>query len=92
MLRNIRTFIFCLIAAMAVWPDILMPKAYGLAESTGPDGSNAQGVHALGETGKGVNVSIISARNTRVTHEAFKDPNGVSHADSRKQGWRQLSG
>jgi len=80
--RNIRTFIFCLIAAMAMWPDVLMPKACGLAESTGPDGSNAQAVHALGETGEGVNVGVVSWRNTRATHEAFKDPNGVSHAFS----------
>jgi hypothetical protein len=65
---------------MAVWPDGLMPKAHGLAESTGPDGSNAQAVHALGETGEGVNVGLISARNARITHEAFNDPNGVSHA------------
>jgi hypothetical protein len=63
-----------------MWPDILMPKACGLAGSTGPDGSNAQAVHALGETGKGVNVGVVSASNTRITHEAFKDPNGVSHA------------
>jgi hypothetical protein len=67
---------------MAVWPDGLMPKAYGLAESTGPDGSNAQGVHALGETGEGVNVGVVSLRNTRITHEAFEDPCGVSHAFS----------
>jgi len=67
---------------MAVWPDVLMPKVYGLAGSTGPDGSNAQGVHGLGETGEGVNVGVVSLRNTRITHEAFKDPNGVSHAFS----------
>ena len=59
-----------------------MPKAYGLAESTGPDGSNALAVHALGQTGEGVNVGLISARNTRITHEAFEDPCGVSHAFS----------
>jgi hypothetical protein len=46
----------------------------------GPDGSNAQAVHALGQTGEGVNVGIVSMRNTRTTHEAFKDPCGVSHA------------
>jgi len=61
---------------------LLAPKAYGLAGSTGPDGSNAQAVHALGRVGKGVNVGVVSLRNTRTTHEAFKDPNGVSHAFS----------
>jgi hypothetical protein len=65
---------------MAMWLDGLMPKAYGLAESTGPDGSNALAVHALGQTGEGVNVGLISARNARITHEAFEDPCGVSHA------------
>lgn len=78
--RDICTFIFCLIAAMAIWPDGLMPKAYGLAESTGTDGSNALAVHALGQRGEGVNVGLISARNVRTTHEAFEDPCGVSHA------------
>lgn len=55
-------------------------KAYGLAGSTGQGGSNAKAVHALGETGDGVNVGFISAGNTRITHEAFADPCGVSHA------------
>ncbi len=59
---------------------LALPKAYGLAESTGPDGSNARAVHALGQTGEGVNVGLISARNVRTTHEAFEDPCGVSHA------------
>ena len=57
-----------------------MPKAYGLAESTGPDGSNARAVHELGESGEDVNVGLISARNIRTTHEAFEDANGQSRA------------
>lgn len=72
----------CAMAGAALWLVLAAPKAYGLAESTGPDGSNARAVHALGQTGEGVNVGVISARNTRTTHEAFKDPNGVSHAFS----------
>jgi hypothetical protein len=58
----------------------------GGATATGPDGSNAQAVHALGITGAGVNVGVISVLNTRVTHEAFYDkgvgglPTGSSHA------------
>ena len=55
-------------------------KVYGLAQSTGPDGSNAQAVHLLGETGEGVSVAVISSQNTRVTHDAFKDTNNISHA------------
>jgi hypothetical protein len=57
-----------------------MPKAYGLAESTAQDGSNAQAVHELGETGEDVNVGLICARNIRTTHEAFEDANGQSRA------------
>jgi subtilisin family serine protease len=58
---------------------------YGVV-ATGPDGSNAQAVHALGYTGAGVNVGIITVSNARVTHEAFYDkdanglPTGSSHA------------
>jgi len=54
--------------------------AYGLKESTGPGGSNAIAVHISGETGEGVNVGLILARNVRITHNAFKDSNGLSHA------------
>jgi hypothetical protein len=59
---------------------LAIQKAYALAESTAQDGSNAQAVHALGEIGEDVNVGLISTKNTRTTHEAFKDANGVSHA------------
>ena len=55
-------------------------KVYGLAESTGPEGSNSIAVHQLGQTGAGVNVGLILAGNVLTTHEAFKDSNGVSHA------------
>ncbi|MGA2323988.1 MAG: S8 family serine peptidase [Sedimentisphaerales bacterium] len=59
---------------------VLTQKAYGLKESTGPDGSDSIAVHQLGITGEGVNVGFISAGNVLTTHEAFKDANGVSHA------------
>jgi hypothetical protein len=63
----------------------LTATVYGLV-ATGPDGSNAQAVHALGYIGAGVNVGIITVSNTRTTHEAFYDkdtsglPIGSSHA------------
>lgn len=61
---------------------LVMPvsKVYALAESTGPGGSNVQALHQLGLTGEGINVAVIGQANTRVTHEAFKDTNGISHA------------
>ncbi len=65
------------IFALAVVLHCMGAKVYGLAESTGPGGSNAQAVHALGEIGQDVNVGFIAARNVRVTHEAFLDGNGV---------------
>ena len=71
---------FCVITAAGLFPGTVTPKAYGLAESVGPDGSNAQAVHKLGYLGQDVNVGLISAKNTRTTHEAFKDTNGISHA------------
>ncbi len=70
----------CAIGCAVLWLGLAAPRAWGLAESMGPDGSNVLAVHALGQTGEGVNVGIISARNTRTTHEAFEDPCGVSHA------------
>jgi hypothetical protein len=55
-------------------------QVYGLEESTQAGGSNAAAVHQLGETGQGVNVGLILARNVRATHEAFIDDNNVPHA------------
>ncbi|MGA2679770.1 MAG: S8 family serine peptidase [Sedimentisphaerales bacterium] len=59
---------------------VLTQEVYGLAESTGPGGSDSIAVHQLGITGKGVNIGFISAGSVRTTHEAFKDANGVIHA------------
>ncbi len=73
-------YAICIIVGAALCPQTLMPKTYGLAESTGPDGSNAKAVHELGETGEGINVGLISADNTRVTHEAFKNAQGDPNA------------
>jgi len=75
----VRALTFCIIAAAALWLDLLMPEAYGLAEAIGPDGSNAQAVHELGQTGQGVNVGLIAEDNARDSHEAFADSNGISH-------------
>ncbi|MHC4721436.1 MAG: S8 family serine peptidase [Planctomycetota bacterium] len=70
----------CAVGCAVLWLGLAAPRAYGLAESMGPDGSNVLAVHALGQTGEGVNVGVVSLRNTRTTHEAFEDPCGVSHA------------
>jgi hypothetical protein len=53
-------------------------RAYGLT-AIGPDGSNALAVHALGKTGQGVSIGLLTVSNPRTTHEDFKDPCGVSH-------------
>jgi hypothetical protein len=55
-------------------------QALALEESTGPGGSNAIAVHQLGETGEGVNVGLILARNVRTTHKAFLDDSNLPHA------------
>ncbi len=54
--------------------------AFGLAESTGPGGSNAQAVHDLGYRGQGVSIGLISTSHIRDTHEAFKDALGNPRA------------
>ena len=63
-------------------------KAYGLAESTGPGGSNAQAVHELGQKGASVRIGLISAWNVYDNHEAFFNedandaPVGPSHVNN----------
>ena len=78
--RNVCTSMIFAIGCAVLWLGLAAPRAYGLAESMGPDGSNVLAVHALGQTGEGVNVGIISARNTRTTHEAFEDPCEIGRA------------
>lgn len=76
-----RSIIFYVIAAVyAFCVGFLPPKVYGLAESTGPAGCNAQAVHNLGQTGQGISLALISAGNARVSHEAFEDANSQPHA------------
>jgi hypothetical protein len=58
----------------------LTEQLYALEESTQQGGSNAVAIHNLGETGEGVNVAVILARNVQTTHEAFLDDYNVSHA------------
>jgi hypothetical protein len=61
-------------------------NAFALTASIGPNGCNAQAVHALGFTGQDVSVGIISQAHCRVSHEAFFDkdslgnPVGTSYA------------
>jgi hypothetical protein len=62
------------------------PDVFALTASIGPDGCNARAVHALGFTGQGVGVGVLSQAHCRVSHEAFFDkdslgnPVGTSHA------------
>jgi hypothetical protein len=67
---SVATVLFC--AFMSAF-------SFALQESTGPGGSNAQAVHALGYEGLNINIGFISRDNLRVDHEAFyeKDPNGL---------------
>jgi hypothetical protein len=64
-----------------------------LTASIGPDGCNAQALHALGYTGQGVVVGVMSQAHCLVTHEAFfnKDsqgyPTGTSYAN-----WHDATG
>jgi len=78
--KYVRTVgVVCILSA-AFCCDALVPRAFGLAESTQSGGSNTVAVHQLGETGEGVNIGLILARNVRATHEAFTDSNGLPHA------------
>ena len=73
---------FCLIficAAFLLPGSIFIDTAFAIAESTGAGGSDAIGVHQLGETADGVNIGLVSLGNVRTTHLAFRDSAGVSH-------------
>jgi hypothetical protein len=48
-------------------------RVLALTASIGPDGCNAQAVHALGFTGQGVLVGVFSQSHARISHEAFFD-------------------
>ncbi len=50
---------------------LFSPLSFALQESMGPGGSNVQAVHALGHTGQGVSVGLISQDHSLITHEAF---------------------
>jgi hypothetical protein len=92
--EHIQTFKLSVVILLVLCPTFLTINAFGLTESTGPKGSNAQAVHTLGELGEGVNVGFIARQNTRITHEAFRDANGISHAfnyDSSGAGIVSLS-
>ncbi|MBN1457548.1 MAG: S8 family serine peptidase [Sedimentisphaerales bacterium] len=65
---------------VALYLCALPGNVWALAESTAAGGTNAQAVHTLGITGAGVNIGLVSQDNTRITHEAFKDDQSVSHA------------
>lgn len=77
--QNVRSYLAGLLSFF------LISAAFGLSESTGPGGSNAQAVHAAGFEGQGITVGLISQSHARVTHEAFFDkdmlgnPIGSSH-------------
>jgi Subtilase family len=65
---------------LALYLCALSGKVWALAESTAADGTNAQAVHTLGITGASINIGLVSQNNTRITHEAFRDNQNVSHA------------
>ena len=57
---------------------VICGNVYALQGSTAANGSNAQAVHELGITGKGVKIGLITGRNALATHLAFLDANGVT--------------
>lgn len=70
--------IVCWGVCLLILTTALSGVALGLAESTAADGCNAQAVHALGCTGAGINVALISGGNAQFDHEAFVDHAGYA--------------
>jgi hypothetical protein len=69
---------YCLLFFLGIFFACHNQNVLALTASIGPDGCNAQALHALGFTGRGVLVGIFSQDHARVTHEAFynKDSQG----------------
>ncbi len=57
-------------------------NVYALQGSTAANGSNVQAVHDIGITGAGINIGFVSSQNVFVGHNAFRDANGVIHAEN----------
>ncbi len=68
--------------------NLVGPRAYGLAGSTGPGGVNAQALHddPPGLIGSDIKIGLVAAMNVYANHEAFFDkdvngaPTGTTHA------------
>ena len=58
----------------------LCSEAFGLAESTGPGGSNAQAIRLVCQNGDGIKVGILGGQNVLISHEAFSGITVVNHA------------
>ncbi len=75
----VRALVLCVLFVL-LSSQYAIQSTYALAESTGQGGSNVKTLHELDLTGQDINVGLILGRNVRVTHEAFRDANGMSHA------------
>ncbi len=77
--------VVCAIVVVVLCQSAFAPKALGLAESTGPEGSNAQAVNdpcGINETGAGIKVGIIGGQNVYKDHEAFDSNRIYNHQAS----------
>lgn len=79
--------ICCVIIAVFLSANFtIVPNAYGLAESTGPEGSNSQAVNdpcGPNEIGSGIKVGILGGQNVYAGHGAF---NGVTIQNYAAEG------
>jgi hypothetical protein len=55
---------------------VICGNVYALQGSTAENGSNAQAVHDVNITGRGIKVGLITAKNVQADHLAFLDANG----------------
>ena len=65
---------YCLIISLLIF--FVCSSVYALQGSTAANGSNAQAVHDINITGRGIKVGLITAKNVQADHLAFLDPNG----------------
>ncbi|MFC1677865.1 S8 family serine peptidase [Planctomycetota bacterium] len=70
---------FKIILCMAVLL-CLCSEAFGLAESTGPGGSNAQAIATACQNADGIKVGLLGGQNVLTSHEAFSGMTLVNHA------------
>ena len=70
---NLALLLRNLFTVALILPGLVATSVYGLAESTGPEGSNARALYNLDKTGDGIEVGILGLHYVEPNHTAFEN-------------------